>query len=266
MSPTLCRCLVVTLFLGGSTFGRAESQREPDFISTCFIASGVSDSCELANMLATYFELRQRINLPELRTLPMDQRARELHSRLHREVLTGNYQSAAFDLRQTLRLGDYNCLSALAIYYDLARDAGIELQIWSRPGHVHLVCEVTGERIEPGDADWQGERTGRLTPPARLITSRELVGKFYYNRGLVLLQQGRHAEGLELIRTSLRLDPHDPEARSNLLAGLNNWAVTLVQQDRVAEARLLIGQGLRIDAGYAPLVANARLLGGRPGR
>jgi tetratricopeptide (TPR) repeat protein len=191
-----------------------------DFISACLIAGGPSDPAELAA-------------------------AREQYARLNSPILTGSYQADTFDLRQTIRTGNYNCLSAAAIHWERSRRAGVELQIWSRPGHVWLVNPTTSIAHDSA---------------ARQITPLALVGKFYYNRGLVLLQAGRHAEGLACMRNALRLDPADREARGNLLAGLNNWAAALCREQRFGEARLLIDQGLAIDAGYAPLVAHARYL------
>lgn len=194
-----------------------------DFISACLIAGGVSDPAELSE-------------------------ARELHARLSSPILTGSYQADASDLRQTIRTGNYNCLSAAAIHWERSRRAGVELQIWSRPGHVWLV--------DPAGAIAHDSAARQITPLA-------LVGKFYYNRGLMLLQAGRHADGLTCMRNALRLDPADREARGNLLAGLNNWAAALCGQERFAEARALIEQGLAIDADYAPLVANARYVQSR---
>lgn len=194
-----------------------------DFLSACLIAGGVSDPAELVEY-------------------------RELLARRHTPILTGNYQADASDLREALRTGNYNCLSSAALRWELARRAGTELQIWSRPGHVWLSDPAAAV---PRD------------PAARQITPLALAGKFAYNRGLVLLQEGRHAEGLACMRLALRLDPADREARINLLAGLNNWAAELCSEKRYGEARVLIDQGLAIDAAYAPLVANARYVQSR---
>jgi tetratricopeptide (TPR) repeat protein len=231
-----------------------------DFVSAYLIAGGVTDARELAELHSQFEELRQRIDPAAIRALPVGVRAQELRARLHSQILVGSYRQEASDLRLAIRCGDYNCLSAAAIYWALAEEAKIELEIWSRPGHVYLARPGSRERIEPGSAAWNVSALENLpdspAPPARRITPLQLVGKYYYNRGLVWLQEGRHAEGVELIRTSLRLDPQDREARGNLLAGLNNWAVALCCDERFAEAGRLIAQGLAIDDGYAPLVAN----------
>jgi len=41
---------------------------------------------------------------------------------------------------------------------------------------------------------------------------------------------------------------------------LNNWAVDLLKSGSYEQAALRIGQGLEIDPGFAPLVANRRFL------
>jgi tetratricopeptide (TPR) repeat protein len=231
-----------------------------DFLSACLIAGGVSNPGELALLRQEFDVLRQEIDTPALRELPLEERCGALQARLHAAILTGHYRAGASDLRVAIRRGDYNCLSVAAIYYSLSRQAEIELQIWSRPGHVYLVCPETGARIEPASHVSSGDASGApaVEGPARPITPLQLLGRFYYNRGVTLLQANQFPEGLALLRISLRLDPQDREAQGNLLAGLNNWAVALCRQERFPEARLLIGQGLAIDPGYEPLVTNAR--------
>jgi tetratricopeptide (TPR) repeat protein len=279
------RCCVA-IFLAGIVPGESARGQSPgerlladaadrrlddfDFVSACLIAGGVTDARELAALHSQFQGLRQRIDFAAIRALPAGDRALELHARLHAQILVGSYRQEASDLRLAIRRGDYNCLSAAAIYWSLAAEAGIELEIWSRPGHVYLARLGSRERIEPGSAAWKAsadeDSAKSPAPPARRITPLQLIGKFYYNRGLVRLQEGRHAEGVELIRTSLRLDPQDREARGNLLAGLNNWAVALCRKDRFAEAQRLIAQGLAIDGGYAPLVANDKYVRSKASR
>ena len=53
--------------------------------------------------------------------------------------------------------------------------------------------------------------------------------------------------------------PHS-DARENLAAGLNNWAVEHCRRERYDLAAPLIAQGLEIEPTFAPLVANERLV------
>jgi tetratricopeptide (TPR) repeat protein len=240
-----------------------------DFAASCLIAGGSDDGSELTDMRSRWRALADRARGEHSRAAADIERARSLHAWLHAELLVGEYRETSSDPRQAILVGDYNCLSAAAIYWDLCQRAGIELEIWSRPGHVYLIQAASGTIIEPGSRLWGGSApVTRATPPApaRRITPLALVGKFYYNRGLTLLQHGEHADGLACIRASLRLDPADREARGNLLAGLNNWAAALCEQQRLTEARLLIDQGLAIDSRFPPLLANARYVQANTGR
>jgi tetratricopeptide (TPR) repeat protein len=243
---------------------------ELDFPAACLVAGGTSDRNQLAELRSRWRDLRLRADRADLRDMSDLKRAKALHAWLHAEILVGRYCETASDPRQALLAGDYNCLSAVAVYLDLCDQAGIELEIWSRPGHVYLRHAESGEIIEPASKTWHSRppvsEAAQAAAPARRITPLALVGKFYYNRGLALLQQSEHASGLACIRASLRLDPADREARGNLLAGLNNWAAALCEQQRFTEARLLIDQGLAIDSRFPPLMANARYVQARAGR
>jgi tetratricopeptide (TPR) repeat protein len=230
---------------------------DDDFIAAALVASGTDDACEVAHWQSVYAELRGRIVGDELRKLPHGQRLTAIHGALHSQILIGAYRPAASDLRVALARGDYNCLSAAALEFDLCRAAGIELEIWSRPGHVWLQTRA-GAKVEP--ASVSGVASQPITPAVRKITPRQLLGKFYYNRGVQTLARGDYAAGLALVRTALRLDPQDRDARENLLAGINNWAAQHLRARQYDQAARLIRQGLAIEPAYGPLVANQRLL------
>lgn len=227
------------------------------FFAAALVANGAEDACEVAQWQSVYAELRGRIVGDELLNLPPSQRLTAIHQALHAQILIGTYQPAASDLRVALARGDYNCLSAAALEWDLCQAAGIELEIWSRPGHVWLQTPA-GVKIEPASVPAVASQQSMQV--ARKITPQQLLGKFYYNRGVQLLAREEYAAGLELVRMALRLDPQDRDARENLLAGLNNWAAQHLRARRYGEAAGLIRQGLAIDAAYEPLVANQRLL------
>jgi tetratricopeptide (TPR) repeat protein len=230
---------------------------EHDFISAGLIAGGVTDGRELARWMSIYGELRLAA-LASLKGSSLNERLAAMKSALHERILVGRYMASASDLRTTIARGDYNCLTALAIHWDLCNHVGLSLEICSQPGHVNLRL-VEGIEIEPSAGRRLADSASRACESRRL-TPIELLGKFYYNRGVDKLRDGRFAEGLALLETSLQLDPADRDARENLLAGLNNWAVEHCRQRRYDLAAPLIERGLSMEPAFAPLVANERLV------
>lgn len=244
--------------------GRVE---EFDFLEASLIASGVDSKAELAEWLGAYRPVREGM-LASLPAGTATERLKAIHAGVHRFVLTGYYKSAASDLRTTLTSGDFNCLTSLVVCSDLCRGAGLNVQARLVRGHVFLVIETAPGRVlamEPGTPQWVVralDDAGRERP----LTEIELLGKFFYNRGVLQLQTGRFAEGTGLLRTSLLLDARDEDARTNLAAGLNNWAVEHCREKRFSDAAALIEQGLSLDPHFAPLVANEQLVRGKLGK
>jgi tetratricopeptide (TPR) repeat protein len=237
-----------------------------DFPTAALIASGVDNQCELEGWLDRYVTLRERL-LQSLPTSDAQQGFEALHDLLHEQLLTGKYEASASDLRRTMASGDFNCLSSLVIYLDLCHECELPVQIWLARGHVFL--RAAGDdgviEIEPGTPEWNPRTTIRRNGPRQLaglrqITPVELLGKFYYNRGVELLKEQHFSEGIERLRNSLDFDPSDTDARANFVAGLNNWAVDYLRTGRYDAAAELIEQGLFFDPAFAPLVANQQLV------
>jgi tetratricopeptide (TPR) repeat protein len=163
--------------------------------------------------------------------------------------------------------GDYNCLSAAVVYADLCREVGIELEFCLQPGHIYVRSAPGGERqaaprIEAASKRWQARLAEEGDPSAaRRLSAAELLAKFYYNRGLVRLAAHDYPAGLALLEISQAFDPVDSDARHNLVAGLNNWAVQCCGQRQYEEAARLIKQGLLIEPSYPPLQINERMIG-----
>jgi tetratricopeptide (TPR) repeat protein len=238
---------------------------EFEFVSAALVAGGVDDECELGGWLDLYRERRAALlndlRLDDLLKSTPASRLQAIHAALHKTLLTGTYQADASDLRLALSRGDFNCLSSLAIYFDLCQAAGLKIEIWQRRGHVflrHGEFDVAVS-VEPGARDWAALRPVRRNQ-VRPLSPTELLGKFYYNRGVQLLQRQQFAEGLELLQISVTLDPADGDARANIVAGLNNWAVVQCQRQRYEQAAALIERGLTLDPTFAPLVANQQLV------
>lgn len=236
-----------------------------DLFTAALIASGCENADQLADWSRQYTVRSQRLLEFQCQGSAGSQ-LQQIHAALHGEFLPGQYGVTATDLRQAISKGDFNCLSSLVIYLDLCQRAGLDLEIWWQPGHVFVRYVAAGQApviVEPGARNWgsapASQRAKRRTL-ARQLSPVQLLGKFYYNRGVIGLQSGQYAEGLELLRTSLALDPDDRDAQVNLVAGLNNWAVEYFRDQRYRDAAPLIEQGLKLDPSFAPLIANQRIL------
>jgi tetratricopeptide (TPR) repeat protein len=233
-----------------------------DLPSACLIAAGVRDERELGELRSRLAVALGSIEVTASHAAAGEQ-ANAILRQLHARILTGQYDEQATDLRRTLAAGDYNCLSAQVLYVELCRRANVPLVIRSQPGHVF--CELPGgQRIEPASRTWLDGRTStQPATSARTITPVQLAGKVYYNRGITQLKLREFAAGILSLQHACRLDPLDADARTNLLAGLNNWALALLEQGDASAAAALIARGLTIDPHFAPLVANERYLRGR---
>jgi len=233
---------------------------EFEFVTAALIAGGIDDECELEGWLDRYLDRREGL----LRSLPTSEpreQWEQIHDALHQQFLTGQYDATASDLRLTLDHGDFNCLSSLVVYLDLCQACELPVQIWLARGHVFLrtIGDCGAIHIEPGTPEWESRAVMRRSG-LRQISPVELLGKFLYNRGVERLKEQQFAEGIGLLRASLDLDPEDFDARANLVAGLNNWAVDYLRTGRYEDAAGLIEQGLFFDPSFAPLITNEQLV------
>lgn len=243
---------------------RGDRLADHECITGCLIAGGVSDAADLAAHLSAIDRALEQA-LASLPPMESDQdRAARLHEALHRHVLTGRYDRHASDLSQTLSTGDYNCLRATALYWELCRRAGVQCQIIAQSGHVYCLVGSPGVRVEAASRQYSPTSEVPDSPAAQRITPTQLAARFTYNRGIELLQRRQFEPGVAALRLACQLDPEDADAQANLLAGLNNWAVALAD-DQPAAAAALIARGLAIDPDYAPLVANRRYVAERIG-
>jgi tetratricopeptide (TPR) repeat protein len=238
-----------------------ELQRH-SLLRAALIAGGIADERELSDWQDCFAylcePLQQRTAAGETLT------PKELFAFLHSEILTGEYNAAVTTLPATLRSGNYNCLTATVLLLELGDRYQVQLEAVSTSGHIY--CRHLGPEpceIETTCPTWfQSGRTASEQPIARRFASSrninrvQVVAKIYYNRGLALLADKQFAMALPLLERSQQLDPHDADARENLLAGVNNWALSLAEADRFAEAVQLIERGKRIEPSYPPFAAN----------
>lgn len=206
------------------------------------------------------------VGQPLIEKLPLADRPRAILSALHRLILTGKYKAECTEVHQTLASGDYNCVTATALYLDLCRRHGLQGAAVAIPAHVY--CRLQGkqqEDIQTTCQEWFessksdnafAKQVAAQRVPPRVLTDVELLGKVYYNRGVSQLEAHEYAAAIALLKTSLALDPQDEPARNNLLAAHNNWALALCDAGEYAAAAGKLAAGRAIDPEYGPLLTN----------
>lgn len=171
---------------------------------------------------------------------------------LHAHILRGEYRSDASDLSLALSGGGYNCVGATVLFYCLAEGCGLPVSAAETPGHVCAFIGESGDAfvVETTCRDWLRVATGsslrRPSSDARRLSPQGLAALFYYNAGADRLGARRFAEALAANVKALRLDPANLAARSNFLAGLNNWALECHSNGDFARAVWLLEHGLRM--------------------
>jgi hypothetical protein len=195
--------------------------------------------------------------------LPVNHRPAAILAGLHREILAGRFRPTATLMHDTLATGDYNCVTATILFHDVCTRCGVPAEIVAQSGHVHSrIVGSPSEDVETTRRDWFTRDTSATSQPktqvgsCRVISPTQLLGRVYYNRALGALERQQFAAAIDLLRMSLALDEHDRDARENLLAGLNNWALALCEAGDHAAAAEKIAAGLAFDARYQPLRVN----------
>lgn len=190
------------------------------------------------------------------------QRAETLFQLMHAELLTGSYRAQQSDVAIAIQDGVYNCVSATLLWQYLAAEFDVPAIARQLPGHLQSVLVLDEARIlvEPTCPRWFSlvDERGRLRSGAteletaaanaaagegRDLDDAALIASVYYNRGLALLADRRHAAALLATYHAHRLDPGNRAARANLLAILNNWALDLAEEGQTARARALLERG-----------------------
>lgn len=238
--------------------------RQFDLIEAAIIASGVTDDAERARWLRVRDARYAAMDLPAIAHLPTEHRPAAVLGALHREILAGKFQASATLLPATLATGDFNCVTATVLYFDLCSRAGVPVAIVAQSGHVN--CRLLGppaNEVEPTRRDWftrEWNETrlpeARSTEARQVISPVELLGRIYYNRALAELEKREFSTAISLLQVSIELDEADRDAQENLRAALNNWALALCEQGQYAAAVERIEMGLKLDSHYPMLLTN----------
>lgn len=231
---------------------------------------------------ASQYEMRLASWAEEVRLKSSDEpwrKAKGALELLHREVLR-IYQSDADRLQETFEQGRYNCVTAAVLYVCLCGRVGVVAAAWQAPEHVSCVVYVGGQAIivEPTSPRWPtSEVVSRdgMSPAysglalygaqatlghGRQLSFRALAAAVYYNLGSRALLDGRYALALDSQHKALLLDPQNEAARRNLLATINNWAVSEAQAGDSQAAARLLRFGLEVAPGHEAFKHNLEAL------
>jgi tetratricopeptide (TPR) repeat protein len=181
---------------------------------------------------------------------------------LHARVLQGGYRPDANDLSATIEGGGYNCVSSTVLFQCLAEHCGLQVSAAESPGHVYSVIHSPSGPfdVETTCREWfssvAAAKDPRPSAASRELTTLGLAALVYYNAGVDHLAARRFEAAIAANLKALQLDPANSAARSNLLAGLNNWALDLNDRQDFAGAVRLLEHGLRIAPEHRPFNIN----------
>jgi tetratricopeptide (TPR) repeat protein len=245
-------------------------------LEAALIAGGVRNADKLTECTAQFERLADQAADSINEDAVHETLARKLFEFMHRRILVGGYDLECTDLATTLEKGQYNCVSSTVLFNCLATRFGLEPVGIELPGHAMSRVCLDGENVdvETTCAAWfrlqhDPKRRAALiaktigvglqtseTRPGREVSPVELVAMIYYNRGVDLLTMQRFTEAAAANAKALRLDPSSETAQGNLLATLNNWAITVGATQKFEQAIDLLQQGLRLDPHYETFAAN----------
>ncbi len=238
-------------------------------LEASLIAGGIDTSDELRIQERRFAEASRVMNIVPAPGQDSASEAAAILEELHRHVLTGAYLPLCTQLHRTLQNGDYNCVTATILFRCLAEPRGLEVTTWGEPGHVFCRLEgsapviiqttsprgVLAEQVPAAAAEGPVDEADAQAR-GRALSDVQLVAKIYYNRGVALLEHDAFAAALPLLMRAAELDEEDPAARRNLLACLNNWAVSECRCGRFEKALRLLAQGHALSPDYPDFLGN----------
>jgi tetratricopeptide (TPR) repeat protein len=243
---------------------------EHSLLVAALIAEGAADAAEIARrerrLDAWADELRRSGPLADA---PRD-RARQVLHFLHRRILCGRYEETCSNLGVALDVGRHNCVSATILFNCLAARCGLSTAAVECPAHVFSVVAVEGGRldVETTCPDWFDLDASAARLPAGAAAVRAaggamreigpcgLVAIVYYNRGIDLLEDRQFPAAIAANAKALRLDRASAAARGNLLASVNNWALSEGEAGRYDSAARILESGLRLAPAHELFRAN----------
>lgn len=201
----------------------------------------------LPRLQSTVNDWKQSVRRDLDQQRPLVERATALHTWLHQHALR-TYDASATDLTRLLNRGEYNCVSATLLYVVLARELQIPAATLCRGQHCRVGIQDGANwlPLETTCATCQG--LSALKPAVqpvliggdpqneRLLNERGLVGLFWFNRAIDDIKAKRYRAAVAANLVALSWDAQNVDARTNLLASLNNLGLDAAKVGDVSNA------------------------------
>ena len=182
------------------------------------------------------------------------------------EYLHGEYRADLFDVGQTIKTGEFNCLTATVLFHSICKANSIDVRVLWEPSHVQCWAPMSGstgyvvETTASSPTNAVSPLTNISKIKGRPLSPTEFVGKIFYNRGVRALNNDQYPTALISTWACCVLDDADRPAQSNLRACINNWALFSAQQENVAMVQRLFDVGMKLDPKYEPFSRNRAIL------
>jgi tetratricopeptide (TPR) repeat protein len=242
------------------------------FAEACLIASGVTDTSKRKEYLAKLDAIEVDVRRAVEGVKTAREKAERLLKYLHEVPMKGGYESKQTDLHTILDDGTFNCVSSAALFNVIGSRIGLEVATVEVPQHVFSLVIDGKQRIDvettsPRGVDPKGVKTPKgQSPSDRYKGKRREVGELglaaviAYNHGVGLIEDGRFHESILSSLRALSLDPVNPGAAQNTLAGFVKWGLDLNETGKFEEAIALLSIGLEVCPKDSAMRNNHKLL------
>ena len=242
------------------------------FGESCLIASGMTDAVKrkvyVAKLDAIEADARKAIEGAKSAA----EKAERLLKFLHDGPMKGGYESKQTDLPVVLDTGKFNCVSSAVLFNVIGRRLELDLVAVEVPGHVLALLRDGDKKIDvettsPLGVDPKDLKTPKGKAPAdRYAGKRREVGELglasviAYNHGVAMLEAKKFHEAVLSNFRALSLDPTNPGAAHNAMAGFTKWGLDLDHAGKFEEALAVVATGLEVSPQYSALLNNHKVL------
>jgi len=242
------------------------------FADACLLASGVMETAKRKEYLGKLDAIEADARRVVEGAKTAAEKAERLLKFLHEGPMKGGYESKQTDLHTILDTGKFNCVSSATLFNVMALRLGVEVAAVEVPQHVFSVVIDGARRIDvettsPRGVDPKGVKTPKGTSPAdrykgqrREVRELGLAAVIAYNHGIGLIEEKRFHESMFESLRALSLDPTNPGAAQNTIAGFVQWGLQLDEAGRFEEALKIVASGLALDPKNSALANNHKVL------